>query len=186
VFSASPEFGFVWFRGSTETRDAGSKVSHQKHHAFNTAQPTMARPVRAAAARARAATRQADRAVRSDTASDSEASVVVVSDDDGAFDPTAKGRVSPTSSPSIISISDSESDAGDEKRGTKRKRTVRATGRHTGKKAEIADIEDCVPRPHGPEYHSIDAVVGLQNELLKWFESVRCVKRQFVCPDLQG
>jgi hypothetical protein len=42
------------------------------------------------------------------------------------------------------------------------------------------DIEDALPnwRPHTREYHDVDRIVGLVDELLQWFQGVRCVFRE--------
>lgn len=118
------------------------------------------RPTRAAASRAIKRVR---------AVSESSDSVVVISDSDDAFDPSpasasASASEGGVASPVVITESESE----EEQQGRKRKRVAGIK-----KEAVVLDIEDCVPRPHGRDYHSIGDIAQNQDKLLQWFESVR-------------
>lgn len=148
-------------------------VSRPDFHIALHYKPVTMPPRRAAAAAARA--------LRVRSSSSSSASVIEISDAESEFAPSVAddgdddldvGPSSPSPSP--------PSETGEsepERRGTKRKRAaprIKASGKANGRgKAPTADIEDCVPRPHGREYHAVDAVAAEQDKLLDWFEGVR-------------
>ncbi|BEI82151.1 hypothetical protein CcaverHIS002_0300190 [Cutaneotrichosporon cavernicola] len=104
----------------------------------------------------------------SDSESDAFVPPDVVDNEDVDFDGQA------ASASSSLVPSDSGSDPGSGQRGRKRKRAGprprQAAGRANSRTND--DIEDCV-RPHGSEYHSVNAVAEKQQKLLDWFEDVR-------------
>ncbi|BEJ17752.1 hypothetical protein CspHIS471_0700200 [Cutaneotrichosporon sp. HIS471] len=129
------------------------------------------RPRRAAAAAARAL-RVPSSSPSVIAISDSESDAFVPPDVVDKGDVDFDGQAASASSSLVPSDSGSDPESG--QKGKKRKRAGprprQAAGRANSRRND--DIEDCV-RPHGPEYHSVNAVARKQQKLLDWFEDVR-------------
>ncbi|CAK9783752.1 DNA glycosylase [Cutaneotrichosporon oleaginosum] len=114
----------------------------------------------------RAAATAAARAFRDPPRSPSLSPSIHSVSNESDFAPNEAG--SSSGPPSLASRASSPSASEAETRGKKRKR---AAPRPISRGA--IDIEDCVPRHHGPEYHAVDNVAREQQKLLDWFEGVR-------------
>lgn len=132
-------------------------------------------PRRAAAAAARALRVSPSRSVIEISSDESAAFVPADADadvkDDSDDDDFLILSRSPSPSPSP---SASDSDLGG--RGKRKRPVIKGSAKAKAKlegNEEAGDIEDCVPRPHGPRYHGVEVVVGVQQGLLDWFEGVR-------------
>ncbi len=87
-------------------------------------------------------------------------------------------------SDSVLTISDSESsDFAPDKKDVRPSKRRRGSAAKPTKQSLVTkdvgnpDIEDAssyINRPHGPSYHDVSSVAELQEDLLSWFESVRC------------
>jgi hypothetical protein len=75
----------------------------------------------------------------------------------------------------------SDEEFAEKPRSAKKSSTTRTKSVKRVKKDEQPlDIEDALPnwRPHTREYHDVDRIVGLVDELLQWFQGVRYVYRE--------